>query len=265
MSARGRIVELPPAVSGRIAAGEVIERPAAALKELIENSLDAGAGAIDIVLEKGGVGLMEVRDDGGGIAAEDLPLAFRRHATSKTQSAEDLNAIKTLGFRGEALASLAAAAQTALVSRAESETHGWSYSPDDGGEPAPVAAPLGTKITVRNLFAELPARRRFLRSAATETAHCVVAVQRAALSAFGVAFSLTTDGRLRLKLEARENESGRLEDMFPILRGNLLEANESAGPLSLARGGVFAVAGCDGEKRWAVFLCERALCARPRA
>ena len=239
MSARGRIVELPPAVSGRIAAGEVIERPAAALKELIENSLDAGAGAIDIVLEKGGVGLMEVRDDGGGIAAEDLPLAFRRHATSKTQSAEDLNAIKTLGFRGEALASLAAAAQTALVSRAESETHGWSYSPDDGGEPAPVAAPLGTRITVRNLFAELPARRRFLRSATTETAHCIVAVQRAALSAFGVAFSLTTDGRLRLKLEARENESGRLEDMFPILRGNLLEANESAGPLSL-RGAVFS-------------------------
>ena len=93
-----RIVELPPSVSGRIAAGEVIERPAAALKELIENALDAGAGAVDIVLEKGGVGLMEARDNGAGIAAEDLPLAFRRHATSKTQSAEDLNAIKNAGL-----------------------------------------------------------------------------------------------------------------------------------------------------------------------
>ena len=234
-----RIVELPAAVAGRIAAGEVIERPAAALKELLENSLDAGASRIHVALEKGGAQLLEVRDDGEGVSADDLPLAFRRHATSKARKLEDLDAIATLGFRGEALASLAAAAETTLVSRTAGESHGWSFSPGTDSVPQPVAAPTGTKIVARNLFAELPARRRFLRTAATETAHCVVAVQRAALAAPSVAFSLTTDGRVRLNLPPCENESGRLTALFPVLRENILETGESAGPFEL-RGAIFS-------------------------
>ena len=234
-----RIAELPASVAARIAAGEVIERPAAALKELMENALDAGAKRVDIALEKGGVQLMEVRDDGEGVAAEDLPLAFRRHATSKARRLEDLDAIATLGFRGEALASLAAAAQTAMVSRTADESHGWAFSPGADDAPRPAAAPPGTKIAARNLFAELPARRRFLRTAATEAAHCIVAVQRAALAAPTVAFSLTTDGRPRLNLPPRESEIGRLTDLFPVLRENLLAVNESAGPFEL-RGAVFS-------------------------
>ena len=234
-----RIVELPPSVSGRIAAGEVIERPASALKELLENSLDAGADRVEIALEKGGAQSMEVRDNGAGIHAEDLPLAFRRHATSKTRSAEDLLAISTLGFRGEALASLSAAAETTIVSRTAEESHGWRYAPGQDSPPSPIAAPPGAKITARNLFANIPARRRFLRGAGTESAHCVVAVQRAALSAPAVSFSLTTDGRPRLNLEKRPNEMERLADLFPVLRDNLLEVRENAGPLKL-HGAIFA-------------------------
>ena len=235
-----RILELPAAVARRIAAGEVIERPAAALKELLENSLDAGADRIDVFLEKGGAQLIEVRDDGEGVSPEDLPLAFRRHATSKTRAIEDLDAISTLGFRGEALASLSAAAQASITSRPRDQAHGWLFAPADSA-PAPVAAPFGTKITARNLFADLPARRRFLRTAATETAHCVVAVQRVALAAPRVAFSLTTDGRPRLTLPARESEAERLTDLFPVLQNNLLLASEIAGPLEL-HGAVFSPA-----------------------
>ena len=235
-----RILELPAAVAGRIAAGEVIERPAAALKELLENSLDAGADRIDVFLEKGGAQLIEVRDDGEGVAPEDLPLAFRRHATSKTRAVEDLDAISTLGFRGEALASLSAAAQTSMTSRQREQAHGWLFAPGDAA-PAPVAAPFGTKITARNLFADLPARRRFLRTPATETAHCVVAVQRIALAAPRVAFSLTTDGRPRLTLPPRQSEAERLTDLFPVLQNNLLPTSESAGPLEL-NGAIFSPA-----------------------
>ena len=236
-----RILELPAAVAGRIAAGEVIERPAAALKELLENSLDAGADRIDVFLEKGGAQLIEVRDDGEGVPSEDLPLAFRRHATSKTRAVEDLEAISTLGFRGEALASLSAAAQTSMTSRQREQAHGWLFAPGDDSAPAPVAAPFGTKITARNLFADLPARRRFLRTPATETAHCVVAVQRVALAAPRVAFSLTTDGRPRLTLPPRQSEAERLTDLFPVLQNNLLPASESAGPLEL-NGAIFSPA-----------------------
>ena len=236
-----RILELPAAVAGRIAAGEVIERPAAALKELLENSLDAGADRIDVFLEKGGAQLIEVRDDGEGVLPEDLPLAFHRHATSKTRAVEDLEAIATLGFRGEALASLSAAAQTSITSRPREQAHGWLFAPGGDSAPAPVAAPFGTKITARNLFADLPARRRFLRTAATEAAHCVVAVQRVALAAPRVAFSLTIDGRPRLTLPPRQSEAERLTDLFPVLQNNLLPASESAGPLEL-NGAVFSPA-----------------------
>ena len=233
-----RILELPTSVAGRIAAGEVIERPAAALKELLENALDAGSGRIDAAIEKGGAGLLEVRDDGAGIVRDDLPLAFRRHATSKARALEDLDAIATLGFRGEALASLAAASRAELASRVSGEPHGWAFAPGDDS-PRPIPMPPGTRITARELFAELPARRRFLRTAQTESAHCVVAVQRAALSAHPVAFSLSVEGKPRLQLPAADNEVRRLTALFPVLRERTLAVDESAGPFRLT-GAVFS-------------------------
>ncbi len=216
---------LPPEVVNRIAAGEVIERPASVVKELIENSIDAGATKIIIQVEEGGRKRIRVRDNGGGIAPEDLPLAFESHATSKlpldeTARPEErgLFAVSTLGFRGEALASIAAVAEVELTSRAAGCECAYLYRPARGRSraagPDPAAAPAGTTIEARNLFASLPARRKFLRSEGTELSHIADQVVRLAMGFPRIGFLLEHGGRKVLDLppaaDVRERIAGAL-------------------------------------------------------
>ncbi len=191
---------LPPAVAARIAAGEVVERPASAVKELIENALDAGATRIAVGIERGGIGLLRVTDDGRGIPAGELPLAVERHATSKLDPDGDLTMVATLGFRGEALPSIAAAGDLEIVTRAAGSESGASLRARDGVvEPArPSAAAPGTTVTVRELFGRFPARRKFLRTPVAESGQVAGVVSHYALAYPEVAFSLTVDGRRTL-------------------------------------------------------------------
>src|SRR5262245_28663423 len=168
-----RIQQLPPEVITKIAAGEVIERPASVVKELLENSLDAGATRIEIDLEQGGAELIRVVDDGHGIDPDDLPLAFATHATSKLRDADDLFRVGTLGFRGEALASVGGVAQVTLQSRAEGRVSGAELV-NDGGQLSPIRpwnGSPGTRIEVRHLFFNVPVRRKFLKTTGTELNH----------------------------------------------------------------------------------------------
>ncbi|MEO8486672.1 MAG: DNA mismatch repair endonuclease MutL [Betaproteobacteria bacterium] len=194
----GAIRPLPDLLINQIAAGEVVERPAAALKELLENSIDAGASRIDVDLAGGGIKRIRVVDDGAGIDREDLPLALARHATSKIGAPADLEAIETLGFRGEALASIAAVSRLALTSRASGRPHAWRIEVEGGtvAPIAPAALPSGTSITVEELYFNTPARRKFLRTDATEWAHCEEAFTRIALAHPEVGFTLVHNGRL---------------------------------------------------------------------
>ena len=194
---RRSIRKLSPALVNRIAAGEVIERPASVVKELIENSLDAGASHIIVEIEDGGLSLIRVIDDGGGIPVEELPLAFASHATSKLESDEDLLAIGTMGFRGEALASIGAVAQVRIVSRTAHETEAHEIR-NDGGEidsPRAAAGNVGTTIEVRNLFFNTPARRKFLKGAGTEFGHIAEAVQRLGMAFANIAIRLLHNGK----------------------------------------------------------------------
>jgi DNA mismatch repair protein MutL len=193
---------LPDHLINQIAAGEVIERPAAALKELLENSLDAGARAIDVDLAAGGVRLIRVADDGDGIEREDLAPAVARHATSKIASPLDLEAIGTLGFRGEALASIAAVSRLTLTSRWRDSAHAWRLEVDGGqvGVPQPAALASGTTVTVQELYFNTPARRKFLRTDATEYGHSEEAFRRIALSHPDTGFTLSHNGNVRYRL-----------------------------------------------------------------
>jgi DNA mismatch repair protein MutL len=180
----GRIQQLPALVVNKIAAGEVIERPASVVKELLENAVDAGSTRIDVEVEQGGADLVRVVDDGCGIVADDLPLAFASHATSKLQSADELFHIATLGFRGEALASVGGVAQVSLQSRPSDEEHGAQIT-CHGGELSPVRpwnGSPGTRVEVRHLFYNTPVRRKFLRTPATEMGHITEAFTRLALA-----------------------------------------------------------------------------------
>ncbi len=190
-TARPRIEKLSQAVVNRIAAGEVVERSASVVKELLENALDAGPTRIDVALEQGGVALVRVVDDGGGIPATELPLAIAAHATSKLRSAEDLDRIGTLGFRGEALASIGEVARLTIRSRPAGEA-GAAITVDGGrvGEVVPDGCAAGTTVEVRQLFGNVPARRAFLRAAQTEWTHAAEAFVRTALAHPGVAFTL---------------------------------------------------------------------------
>lgn len=194
------IAQLPPELVNQIAAGEVVERPASVVKELVENAIDAGARRIDVRIEEAGSRLIEVRDDGSGMSVEDLPLAFAAHATSKIRSLDELESVATMGFRGEALASIASIAQVTVSSRRASDSHGWALSPTESPECRPTAHPTGTTVTVADLFYNTPARRKFLRTERTEFAQIDQLMRRFALAHPGIGFSLTHQGRTVFEL-----------------------------------------------------------------
>jgi DNA mismatch repair protein MutL len=212
----GRINVLPVSVVNRIAAGEVVERPASVVKELLENALDARPSRIDVTLEQGGIGLVRVVDDGTGIEPDDLPLAAAPHATSKLRVAEDLERIETLGFRGEALASVGEVARLVIRSRPVGGVSGAEIEVDNGrtGAVAPRGIPVGTTVEVHQLFAKVPARRAFLRAAATEWSHSAEAFVRSALAHPNVAMTLTHNDRRVHDLPATDSWRGRIGGLF---------------------------------------------------
>jgi DNA mismatch repair protein MutL len=204
MRAMPEIRILPSELVDQIAAGEVIERPASVVKELVENSLDSGATRIEVDVERGGIGLIRIRDDGCGIPADELPLAVSRHATSKIASMDDLESVATLGFRGEALPSIGSVARLRIVSRGAAAEHASEINVDGAvvSPVRPAAHPPGTTIEVRDLFFNVPARRKFVRSDTTELSHIARLVERLALSRFDVALRLRHGDRVLLDTPA---------------------------------------------------------------
>ncbi len=228
---------LPEPLISQIAAGEVVERPAAALRELLDNAIDAGARRITVRLQQGGLDLVAVEDDGCGISADQLGLALTRHATSKIASLDDLEQVRSLGFRGEALASIAAVAEVDIVSRSASLAAA-AITANNGriGPVTPAAGAPGTAVSVRRLFHEIPARRQFLKSAATEGGWCVEMVRRAALAHPGVAFQLWVDGRQTLNLAVDQDSAGlqRIADVLgKSFAQDALPLQQRIGPLEV--------------------------------
>ena len=211
-----RIEKLDAAVANQIAAGEVVERPASIVKELIENSLDAGATSVTVEIEGAGTGLIRVLDNGVGIHHEDMRLALERHATSKITTTDDLLSITSMGFRGEALASVASVARTTLTSRAEGSDRAWAVTVDGGEEKrhAPAAHPQGTAVEIRDLFFNTPARRKFMKTERTEVAHISETVRRLALANPGVSFELKHGTRTVERLAATKVLVDRIEKLL---------------------------------------------------
>ena len=231
---------LPDELVNQIAAGEVIERPASVVKELVENSLDAGARRIDVELEAGGCGLIRVRDDGIGIAPHEIGTALARHATSKIASLDDLEKIATLGFRGEALPSIASVSRLSLISRSAAAEHAWALNARDGQmtSPTPASHPQGTSVEVRDVFFNVPARRKFLRSESTEYQQVVRMLERLALSRFDVGFSLSHNGKNVWTLAPARSEEERLARVAKIcgsdFASHVIEVKYDADSFSLS-------------------------------
>ena len=231
---------LPGELVDQIAAGEVIERPASVVKELAENALDAGATRIEIDIERGGVALVRVRDDGCGIAAGELPMALARHATSKIACLDDLEAVTTLGFRGEALPSIGSVSRLRIVSRAAGAEHAAQVDLDGGAltPVRPAAHPPGTTIEVRDLFFNVPARRKFVRSEATELTHIAKLVERLVLSRFDVSFRLRHGTRVLLDAPAVSGAGADLTRLEEVLGRDFPAAavavRHAAGPVMLS-------------------------------
>ncbi len=224
----GQIQILPGQLVNKIAAGEVVERPASVVKELLENAIDAGAGRIDVAVEDGGKRLIQVTDDGAGMDREDIALAWTAHATSKLSGDEDLFAIKTMGFRGEALASIASVSRARIVSRTAGEEEGYELSAEggDNSELRPTAAAIGTTVWVRDLFFNVPARRKFLKGSTTEMSHICEQLTRVALAHSQVHFTLSHNGRTSLELPAASDLRERITGLFgDELAETLISAN----------------------------------------
>ena len=213
---RRPILDLPDELISQIAAGEVVERPASVVRELVDNALDAGARQITVRLLTGGVRLILVEDDGHGISRQELPTALRRHATSKIASLQDLETVSTMGFRGEALAAINAIADISVVSRTADADHAWQL---DGrtGELQPAARSQGTSVQVRELFYATPARRKFLKTDATELAHCIEAVRRHALVRPDVGFAIWHEGKLVEQWRACPGADGHTQRLADVL------------------------------------------------
>ncbi|MGH8272840.1 MAG: DNA mismatch repair endonuclease MutL, partial [Gammaproteobacteria bacterium] len=227
---------LDRALASQIAAGEIIERPASVVKELVENSLDAGAGRIEIAVEGGGVRRMTVADDGEGIAREELVLALAPHATSKLDSAAALERIGSFGFRGEALASIAQTARLSLSSRQREAESGWRIAVEAGRgqeEIRPAAQPPGTTITIEELFFSVPARRKFLRRETTEFAHILEVVRRLALAHPAVAFNLAHNGKRKLNAPAGTQDERLAAVLGGEFASGVLAVSHEIGPLSV--------------------------------
>jgi len=219
------IRELPPELVNQIAAGEVVERPASVVKELLENSLDAGAGRIELDVEQGGIKLCRVRDDGIGIPADELPLALARHATSKIASLDDMEQIASLGFRGEALPSIASVSRLRLVSRRADTDSGWTIEGNGSdSQPAkPAPHPVGTSVEVRDLFFNTPGRRRFLKAERTEFRHVRLVAEKIALSRFSTAFRLSHNRRPVLDLPVADTPEAEVERVGEICGREFVE------------------------------------------
>ncbi|WP_339466559.1 DNA mismatch repair endonuclease MutL [Pseudomonas capeferrum] len=238
MNGGSRIQLLSPRLANQIAAGEVVERPASVAKELLENSLDSGARRIDVEVEQGGVKLLRVRDDGGGISADDLPLALARHATSKIRELEDLEGVLSLGFRGEALASISSVARLTLTSRTASAGEAWQVETegrDMTPRVQPAAHPVGTSVEVRDLFFNTPARRKFLKAEKTEFDHLQEVIRRLALARFDVGFHLRHNGKSILSLHEAHDETSRARRVGAICGPGFME---QALPIDVERNGL---------------------------
>lgn len=238
MSDALRIQLLSPRLANQIAAGEVVERPASVIKELLENSLDSGAKRIDVEVEQGGVKLLRVRDDGRGIAADDLPLALARHATSKIRELEDLEQVMSMGFRGEALASISSVARLTLTSRTADADQAWQVE-TEGRDMQPrvqsAAHPVGTSVEVRDLFFNTPARRKFLKAEKTEFDHLQEVIKRLALARFDVAFHLRHNGKSILSLHEANDDVSRARRVASVCSSGFLE---QALPIDIERNGL---------------------------
>ncbi|QLC73571.1 DNA mismatch repair endonuclease MutL [Pseudomonas sp. LPB0260] len=238
MSGAARIQLLSPRLANQIAAGEVVERPASVIKELLENSLDSGARRIEVDVEQGGIKLLRVRDDGSGIAPDDLPLALARHATSKIRELDDLEQVMSLGFRGEALASISSVARLTLTSRTAGAEQAWQVETegrDMQPRVQPAAHPVGTTVEVRDLFFNTPARRKFLRTEKTEFEHLQEVIKRLALARFDVAFHLRHNGKAVLALHEANDEVGRARRVAAVCGPAFLE---QALPIEIERNGL---------------------------
>jgi len=221
-----RIHSLPIQLVNQIAAGEVVERPSSVVKELIENSFDAGAGQITIDIEGGGARLIKIRDDGCGIVKEDLPLALSRHATSKIATLQDLEQVASMGFRGEALPSISSVARLMLISRTADAQCAWCVTADGSEQnfdPQPDPHPQGTTVDVRDLFYNIPARRKFLKTEKTEFAHIETLIKRMALSRFDVGFTLTHNQKEALNLKPAATDSAQEQRIVGICGSAFIE------------------------------------------